>query len=933
MNKHANQRPRRLAVAIVAMLAALFAAVPGAVAGDELAIDEQAADLHRRTPGSPPAPQQQGGEAARGGQSQPAKSDPRELESVVVVGVRAAIFGARAQERATPTITNVVTSDGVGQFADQNVAESLQRVPGLAIDRDAGEGRRINVRGLGPLFNPVSVNGMRLGTSDLDRDAVVDVLPNDLLGTIIVHKTLTPDMNADAIGGAVDLKAIDPFERAGGGTARIEGSRQRYSGSRDPKFNASWVDATELAGTGRLGVSLALSYNERELNGDVVRNRGLISYSRVGAACAQPTEPGCFLRSERVENRVDYSERRRLGFAANIDLQASDDHEFFLRLIDSRFDRDDVRFNDRWQMGATAATAIGPGTATFRNAELRKQISFIEINERTWMSQLGGASDWGPWRLDWFIGASENDFETPRELTGRFRVRNIFVDVVQTPNVSYVSGRPGTAANSNPANPAHYFFDQLTLVQQERRDELRSLAFDVTREVDFGAFPGSFKFGMRLDRRDKLVDRNERVGNTQGAPGVGTVTLASLGLFTPRTRIPFYGFQPRPNEALGLFEGARSVLGASDFNSAAEDFFVAEDVDAAYLMATLEWSERLRIFGGVRVERTQWNTSGKELETLDPLVGANVFTVRPITAPENTYTDWLPSLHLRWDAREDLVLRSSITTALIRPNFDEGAATRQVSTNEILGAPGTYRRTIVGGNPQLDPLKALQFDLSLAWYPDDSTFVYGGVFFKRIDDFFVEGVFEGADVARLGLPVGNGTINGGFDSVLVFLNGDRANVRGVELSFEKSLVELPGFWGGLFVAGNLTVQHSESKVPLLRPGETLPLIDQPDRIANLSLGWENERFTFRVAANYRDEQVDVYASQPFLDEILAPWFSYDVNMRWNIGSNWQIYLDAVNLDARKDATRYRGDANGTFASDEAVNDFGPSYALGVRYRF
>lgn len=855
-----------------------------------------------------------------------------ELERVEVVGIRGAIFSSRAQERAADNVKNVVTSDGVGQFADQNVAESLQRVPGLVIDRDGGEGRRLNVRGLGPLFNPVSLNGMRIGSSDLDRDAVVDVLPNDLLGTIEVVKTLTPDLDADAIGGAVDLRAIDPFERDPGGQIRLEAGRQDYRGETDPKGSASYNDLVDLAGGGRFGYSLSGSYSDRSLQGDVVRNRGAIVYSRVGGECAQATDPGCFLRAERIENRVDQSDRERRGLAANFDWQPNDAHAFYLRLVDSRFEQENVQWNDRWQVGNNNATAIGPAGATFRNAELRKQTTFTTRDERTWMAQLGGSSRYDAWAFDWFAGASENELDIPEQITGRFRVRGINLDVVQTPNVSYVTGRPGTAATSDPSNPANYAFDQITLIDEARLDEIRTVRLDATREFDWGEVPSALKFGVKFNRRDKEVDRTETTGNPAGTGGVGNVNLGAVERILLDTALPGYGFQPG-RSVLGLFRQARSVLTPSVVNSAAQDFFVAEDVDAAYVMGTFDLSPDLRLIGGVRMERTDWATEGNEVETIDRLVGADTLSVDPIARVENDYTDFMPSLHLRWTPTEDTVARAAISSALIRPNFDEGSATRQVTTTEVTGSPGVFRRTASSGNPLLDPLKALQFDVSIAWYPDDSTFVYGGLFYKRIDDFFVDGRFEGADVARIGLIPGNGSIDGGFDTAFAILNGDRATVKGIELAFEKAFVELPGAWSGLFVSGNLTLQDSESEIPLLRPGETLPLIDQADRVANLSLGWENERFSFKVSGNYRDEQVDSFASQAYLDEILGEWFAYDVTARWNIDDHWQLYFDAVNLDARKDATRYRGDANTRFAGDEGVNDFGPSYAIGVRYTF
>jgi TonB-dependent receptor len=607
--------------------------------------------------------------------------------------------------------------------------------------------------------------------------------------------------------------------------------------------------------------------------------------------------------------------------------------EFYLRAVGSQFDRSDVQYTNRYQIANNSATAIGPRSGSFRNAELRKQVNFLTRDEQTWMAQIGGESRFDLWTFSFMTGVSENELDIPEQLTGRFRVRGINVDIRQTADSIIATPSAGTAATSNPSNPANYAFDNLTLVQEFRTDDILNAQMDATRDLEWGSLPGYLKFGLKFHRRDKDVDRQETSGNPSGTGGVPATTLANLGLTTLPTRLPGYGFMPNSNEALALFRAARGALQPAVVNSAAQDFFVEERVDAAYLMGSVDISDSISVFGGVRFEDTTWITDGNEVDTLDRLVGADVLTVRELAGVRNSYGDVLPSLHLRWNLSDSMVLRAALTSAVIRPNFDEGSATRTVSTREITGAPGTYFRSLSGGNPELDPLTADQFDVSLGWYPTDTTFLYAGAFYKRIDNFFVNGQFVGRDVALIGLPVANGSLTGGFDVANVILNGDRATVKGIELAFEQAFVDLPGLLSGLFVSGNATFLDSKAKVGILRPNETLPLPDQADRIANLSLGWESERFTVRASANYRDEQLDTVSSNPDLDQVLQPYFSLDFNLRWNINDAFQLYFDAVNLNERKDVTVFRGDASGPFPADEQVNDFGRSYGLGVRYTF
>ena len=867
-----------------------------------------------------------------------------QLDRVEVIGVREALFNARARERDTDVISNVVTSDDAGQFSDQNVAESLQRVPGVSIDRDAGEGRRISVRGLGAQFVPVTINGVLLATSDRDRDAVVDVLPNDLLGILTVTKTLTPDMDADAIGGAVDLRAVDPYERENGGLLRAEAGRAEYADGFDPKLSGSVNQLFELADGGQFGFSLSGSYSKRDLVGDIVRNRETPFFAEADGtddeACedandgsaAVPSE--CFLASERVENRVDYSTRTRIGAAANFDYKPNDNHEFYLRLIGSRYKLNNVQYVDRFQWDEIEE--VGPNSLTASEAQYRKQTTFLKRNETTAMAQLGGSSRVDDWTFDYWVGGSRNRLEVPEQLTGRFRARDIVASYQQRADGITVTPSPGEDDDADPTNPANFEYDQLTLITEDRVDEILQAKADARRDFSFGERSGFFQFGAKLHRRDKTTDAVQIVGDPSD---LFEVTLADVGVRNVETRIPNFGFQPDANNARRLFRSTQDgiLVDPDPSNSAARAYTVEEDVDAAYLMGSLDLTERFTLFGGVRLESTDWTTSGFAVEELIELDEDgeeldSVFTVSPVNGLGNSYDDVLPSLHMRWEPTDTLVVRGSLSTAIVRPNFDEGSATREITTEQQ--EDGSYERDFSGGNPLLDPLTAKQVDLSIAWYPSEGTFLYAGLFYKRIDDFYISADLSGDAVALVGLPVGDGTINGGFDSAEVTINGERATVRGIELAYEQAFLNLPGWWSGLFVSGNLTLVDSKADFGNAGRGSDLPLPDQADRIANLSIGWENEQFTFRVSGNYRDEQLDIIGSRPEFDQVLTAYKGIDINLRWNITDEWQVYFDAGNITGEKDETVYRGGRDGPIPAEEGgIIDFGRTYALGMRYNF
>jgi iron complex outermembrane recepter protein len=182
----------------------------------------------------------------------PAQAASRPVQAqtrIVVSGQRGATARAKIEERGSRQTVSVISADDAGQFGDQNAAEALQRLPGVNVVRDEGEGRGVSIRGLPPSFTQVTVNGTRLGSSgsvgsgpvsgDNESNVVnLDILPPDALSQLAVFKTYTADMDGDTIGGSVDLRAASAFDsRDPSVTARIEGGYGKYAGKVNPKIS------------------------------------------------------------------------------------------------------------------------------------------------------------------------------------------------------------------------------------------------------------------------------------------------------------------------------------------------------------------------------------------------------------------------------------------------------------------------------------------------------------------------------------------------------------------------------------------------------------------------------------------------------------------------------------------------------------------------
>jgi TonB-dependent receptor len=173
--------------------------------------------------------------------AQETNGTPDEQE-IVVTGTRGSIIESRNIERNADGIVSAVTSDDVGNFPDQNVAETLQRLPGVSISRSEGEGRFVSVRGLDPSFNNVTVNGVKIGSTEKSNGSVaLDIIPSDLLDKILVVKTPTPDFDGDAIGGTIEIKSLSAFDRKSALRVRGEVGLGDIRGKVNPRASAQWT--------------------------------------------------------------------------------------------------------------------------------------------------------------------------------------------------------------------------------------------------------------------------------------------------------------------------------------------------------------------------------------------------------------------------------------------------------------------------------------------------------------------------------------------------------------------------------------------------------------------------------------------------------------------------------------------------------------------
>jgi iron complex outermembrane recepter protein len=472
----------------------------------------------------------------------------------------------------------------------------------------------------------------------------------------------------------------------------------------------------------------------------------------------------------------------------------------------------------------------------------------------------------------------------------------------------------------------------------------------------------TLKLGVKLRDRDNDSDRQQwdTVGGGPSLTAAGiSNNLGSQATFTPPNNYASFGPVADLNAARSFLTATRDVLLADPrflrpAESLGRDYKLGEKVDAAYALMVMEPTDKLEVNAGLRYERTRFSSQGYYFESEpdgDSLGGQSLYRFGDLGTVTKTYGKLLPSLVTRWDAAPDLVLRASYGRGLKRPDFKETTNRLQISTNVDGGR--IVSRELEVGNPLLRPLIADQFDATVAWYPNRNTTLQASLFHKDIKDFHVR--FVGAGLPALAttgvqLPAAlSATVPAPLTQVRTVLNGGKARVSGLELSYSQAFLFLPGWASGLFAQGNLTLIDSVADVSF-RPGEKLPFPDQADVTANVSLGWENDSVSIRVSANHTGKRLFTLSENPNAptaavfndgsawvpDVYRKSYTQIDLNLRWDVNKTFQVYLDGSNLTKEKEVRYYKtaGTAPGLdYNFYERIEDFGPTYQIGVRMKF
>lgn len=785
-----------------------------------------------------------------------------ELSEVVVTGQLQGQSKALNTQMNKGNITNIISSDQVGRFPDANIGDALKRIPGINVQYDQGEARFGNIRGTAPQYNSVMVNGERIPSAEAeDRTVQLDLVPADMIQSIEVNKAVTPDMEADAIGGSVNLVTRSaPYDRR---VSLTLGSGYNILASK-PIYNGAVVLGDRFLNN-KLGVIASASYHNHQLGSDNVESEWdyLDDNSKDGSAFA-----------EEIQIRQYYLQRIRQSYSLSLDYKLTENHTLFANGIynqrndwenryatvykDIEYDED----SESW-IGAMEREVKG-GSDNNKNARLEDQYMMN--------FSLGGDHQFGKIKADWTASYSKASEEKPNERYIIYEAE----DLTFTTDFSDKSGPKITSVS--PASSADfssdYEFGEITEEFQLTEDIDKNFRLNFTIPLVENKFQNSIKFGMRYKGKEKMRDNRLFEYSPVDENEFNTNTLNNLDNMTKDNFLA--GDYETGNHVSAEYFGALDLTNSSLFDEEliaeadAGDFNATENIIGGYVMLNQNFGPKLLMIAGVRFENTSQEYQGNQYD-------ADEDEIVQTDKVADSYINILPGLHLKYDFNKTTILRAAWTNTLARPNYFSLVPYREIIRED---------NEIAIGNPGLTPTTSMNFDLMFEKYFKTIGIISAGAFYKDIKDFVVtetreDYLFEGTTWDTYSQPI----------------NGGNAEIFGIELAAQRQLDFLPGFLKGFGLYANYTFTTSSVSDFRIegREDDDISLPGTAMHTINGSLSYDSKRFSFRTSVSYSSAFVDEFGEEAFYDRYYDKAVHLDVNANYSITTKFRVYAEANNL--------------------------------------
>ena len=819
------------------------------------------------------------------------------LETVTVKGVFQGQHRAINTQKSYMGVSNIVSSDQISKFPDSNIGDALKRLPGINVQYDQGEARFGQVRGTSADLSSVTINGNRIPSAEGDtRNVQLDLIPAEMIQMVEVKKVVTPDMDADAIGGSINLVTKNsPYKRfitatAGSGYNAISDKMQLNLG----------LSYGQRFFNNRLGVMLAASYQNSPAGSD-----------NVEFVWDKDVNTGKTLITD-YQIRQYYVTRERQSYSAALDFDINKNNKILFKgIFNNRNDWEnryrltlkDLNLDDNECVENNKATVriqTKGGTPDNRNARLERQ--------RTMDFTLGGEHVWGRLETNWSLNYARASEYRPNERYIDYQLKKQKFDVdMSNPRWPLATAQEGYTLVLN---------DKFSLKEvTEQQEDINET--DLKFKVDFklplarGKWGNKLMFGAKVVRKDKekIIDFYEYTPLDEDAFDANS--------FAAVNNYDRDGFIPQNNYKVGNFV-SKEYLGSLDLNNPAlfekeqvaeelaSNYNARETVTAGYLRLDQKLGKNLNAVVGLRLENTHVRYSGSQYDADEDVVTRTPYQSK-------NYINVLPNIMMKWDVKDDLKLRASFSNTIARPKYSDLAPNISIDRSD---------NAIELGNPDLTPTISYNIDLSAEYYFKSIGLVSAGIFYKLIDDFIVDQTFhnyqyQGVNYTKFTQPRNSGD----------------ADILGVEVALQRDFGFITPALKCVGIYTNYTYTYSKVNNFQFEGRENesgLRLPGSPEHTANASLFFDKWGFNVRLSYNYASSFIDEMGSSKFYDRYYDSVNYMDINAGYTFGKKFKttVYAEATNL-LNQPLRYYQGTKEYTAQSEH----YGIRLAAGVKVTF
>ena len=877
-------------------------------------------------------------DSAPSGAVQPAPGDNGQ-DDVIVTGIRASQQASIDAKRNSSIIADIISAEDIGKFPDKNVAEALQRVPGIVINREFGEGERVSLRGTAPNLTKTLINGHGIATADwfileqlsATRSFNYLTLPAEIVGQLDVYKSSQADVEEGGIGGTINVHTRHPLDLP---RWSLSAAAQAVYSERSDKFDpqasglVSWKNDAET-----FGVLLGGVYQKRRIRRDGLE---ILGYQTATSTTGQTAQIGALMGSALFQQ-----ERERYGGNLELQFRPSDNVEIVATGLYSRFNAD----NSNQNYLAWTSNALGGG-GTLTNATVQDgtfvkgtvtstpggravvyDTFYREAYAETWSGDLDltlrTGSD-GVLHLKGgytrAVGRTGNQFLDEGGAPGAFT----FDITGRAPQVSFTGVRPTVA------NDLAFDFANVTTAGNVDREKYAYLDFEQPLDGPLAAI----KVG------GKYTDHDRSSTLTQTTYGSFFLPLAATGCGGRACTSADFAGGSLPSDYLGNIALAgtlrnyynvdtaklRQILLGQPAATLAQienppfNYSINEKTYGGYVMVKVGQPGVTTYHAniGLRVVRTEQTSRGNLLGVPASTPGAvtgNAFGVfAPITV-KRSYTDILPAINVWFDLDPQLVLRFGAGRTIARPDYTDIVPRVNLNVGSLTGD---------GGDPSVNRYESDDVNASLEWYPDRETIVAGALYYKQIASYIVNRTVQQTFPVQTTTPnLSRCTPAAGFSPTNPLYNclfdinrrsnGSGGRNVGVELQLSRRL------FGPFGVIASYTYSDAKSDA-----GDPIP--GNSKHSLNATGYFENDWLSLRLSYNYRSKWfIDIDRAAPQNQDNTE---SLDFSGNLQLTDNIALTADAVNLTNAK-IRQY----SGTETRFLRLYDNGRIFYAGVRVKF